>query len=151
MSTCRFILVVGALVVFTCGCQSPNPKTQTSEARSSIAATQAAVSPIVTWPVPSDLPVIGTPSANSIRVAISGYSVKRPGYYYLLRGATVHDAIEAAQLSDIGRWQQPYSSIERQRPDGSVEISRFTRRSRVANEQRVLENNDRVFLSHEVY
>src|SRR5438067_404442 len=119
MSTCRFIGVVGAVVILACGCQSPNRKSRSSEASASATVMQE-VSASFTWRIPPDFRTFGSPTSHSIRVAVFGYSVKQ-GYYYLAGGATVHDAMDAAQFSGFVGWQRPYSGIQRQRLDGSVE------------------------------
>jgi hypothetical protein len=84
-------------------------------------------------------------------VAVFGHSIKKRGYYYFPRGATVHDAMLAAEFTGIVGWRRPYSGIQRQRLDGSVETIWFTEQSRAADEQRVLQNDDRLKISHEVY
>jgi protein involved in polysaccharide export with SLBB domain len=106
--------------------------------------------PNFTWSLPAGFPVFGTPTSDSIRVAVFGYAVNRPGYYYLSRGTTVHGAIDAAQgLKNNVWWKRPYSGIQRPRPDGSVQTIWFQHRA--DDEQMALENGDRLRISHEVY
>jgi hypothetical protein len=77
-------------------------------------------------------------------------TVRRPGYYFLSKGAVVRDAVEAAQgLGDFTGWRN-YSGLERPKPDGSFEVVRFTQ-NRSAEEQIVLEDGDRLYFGHEVY
>jgi hypothetical protein len=147
-----FILGIGGVLAVACGCQSSSPKIHSSAVRERTAATtQLVVSPSFTWPIPPDFPSFGVPTKDSIRVAIFGYSVKQPGYYYLARGATVHAAMQAAHFSGFVWWQRPYCGIQRQRSDGSVETIWFAQINRAADEQRILQNNDRIRISHEVY
>jgi hypothetical protein len=152
MNARPFISTVGLVLAFVCGCQSPSPKTQPSGTQPPAAViTQPVISPSFTWSIPPDFPTFGTATADSIRVAVFGYSIKKRGYYYLSRGATVHDAMQAGQFSGFVWWKRPYCGIQRQRPDGSVETIWFTQASRAADEQRVLQNDDRLKISHEVY
>jgi hypothetical protein len=144
MSTCRCIWAIAALVLLACGCQLSNGNTQSSEAHPSSVPADFA------WRIPPDFPTFGSPNPGFIRVAVSGYSV-RPGYYYLPEGATVHDAMDAAHFSHFVGWQRPYCGIQRRRPDGSVETIWFTREGRAADEKRVLQNDDGLRISHEVY
>jgi hypothetical protein len=149
VSTCRFIWIIGGAAIVACGCQSPNQKAQPPAAPLSATATIAGSTNSV-WSTPPDFPTFGSPTPDSIRVAIFGYPVRR-GYYYLPRGATVRDAMEAAQFSGFVWWKRPYCGLQRQRPDGSMETIWFTRESRASDEQRVLQNDDRLRISHEVY
>jgi hypothetical protein len=103
-----------------------------------------------TWGTSPGLPSFGSPSPDSIRVAVIGFSV-RSGHYLLPRGATVRDAMEAAQFSGFVGWEYPYSGIQRKRQDGLVETRYFTRQGRAADERRVLQDDDRLSISHEVY
>jgi hypothetical protein len=47
--------------------------------------------------------------------------------------------------------QMSYSGIQRQKPDGSVETFWFTEENLTNNEAQVLQNDDRLKISHEVY
>jgi len=149
MST-RFITSAAiALTLLVSGCRSPRPTTDVPATQSSPGS---ATSPTVGRSVPPDLPTFGTPTTNSIRVAVFGMTstVRRPGYYHLPRGAVVRDAVEAAQgLSDF-TWWRSYSGIERQKTDGTLEVIRFTR-NRAGEEQIVLQDGDRIYFGHEVY
>lgn len=148
MRTLRAILAISFVLVT--GCHSATPKGE--RVPQSSARTEIATSPGFTWPVPEDFPTFGTGTQQSMRVAVFGYGVNRPGYYYLPRGATVHDAIEAAQgLNTLVAWHRPYSGIERQRPDGSVQTIWFTRAGRSTEERIDLHDGDRLCISHEVY
>ena len=138
MNARLLITTIGLVLAFACGCQSLGRKGAQAPAE-------------VTWTIPPDFPTFGTPVADSIRVAIFGYSVIHPGYYHLARGASVHDAMQAAQISDIVGWREPYSGIQRPRPDGSVETIWFKRANQAVDELRVLQNDDRLCISHEVY
>ena len=148
--TRRSILAMS--VVLVVGCHSAVPPSEgVQQSEPSLAATEVATSPGFTWPLPENFPSFGTVSQQSMRVAIFGYAVKQPGYYYLPPGATVHDAIEAAHgLGNIVGWQRPYSGIQRRRPDGSVETVWFTRAGRSTEEQINLRDGDRLRISHEV-
>jgi len=111
-----------------------------------------ATSPTVGRSVPPDLPTLGTPTSDSIRVAVSGmpHTVRRPGYYDLPRGAVVRDAVEAAQGLSEFTWWRTYSGIERQKPVGTLDVIRFTQ-NRAREEQIVLQEGDRIYFGHEVY
>src|SRR4249919_470833 len=123
MSAIHFI-AVGVVTTFVCGCQSPSP----------VVARVAPTPPDAPAPRAVALPTFGTPTPDSIRVTIVGYSVKRPGYYYLTQGTKVRGAMQAAQFSGFVGWQRPYSGIDRQRPDGSVETIWFTFEGRAEDE-----------------
>jgi hypothetical protein len=79
-----------------------------------------------------------------------GGTVRRPGYYYLPRGAVVRDAVEAAQGLYDFTWWRYYSGLERPKPDGSFEVIRFTR-NRSVEELIELQEGDRLYFGHEVY
>jgi hypothetical protein len=137
-STMRTSLAVVATVATTllgAGCHAPDP-----------------VPPSTAWRIPPDLQTFGVPTQGSIRVAVIGFAVKRPGYYILPAGTTVHDAIQAAQgLGDIVGWRRPYSGIQRHTTGASVETIWFTRSGRTAEEQLPLQAGDVLRISHEVY
>jgi hypothetical protein len=155
VSICRLISI-GVVIVFVCGCRSQG---QNGHATVPIpSAVVAEPRAIVVEPVhpqgwedpPLYLPVFGTETSDSIRVAVYGYSVNRPGYYYLTNGSTVHDAIQSAHgLKDIISWEQPYSGIKRTKADGSQEMIWFSRTARSSNEVGVLKNADWLRVSHE--
>ena len=103
------------------------------------------------WSVPSEAE-FGSPTADSIRVAIFGYAVNRPGYYYLPKAAAVQDAAAAAGIhGSFGGWDPDYSGIQRNKPDGSVETIRFKNIAREIAEKIALRSGDTLQLSHEVY
>src|SRR5690349_8251839 len=131
MSSCRLIWAA-VVVISGYGCQSANQKAQFSE-QSLAVISKPAITARSSWPIPPDLPTLGLSGLDSIRVAVFGRSVKRPGYYYLQRGATVHDAMETAQFSGFVGWQRPYSGIQRQSTNGSVVTIWFTEASRIGD------------------
>jgi len=143
MRVLLYIGTLGAALGLTCGCSSSAPKTPHSS------ADQPGV--VITRAAAADLTTFGAPTEGSIRVKIDGYGVERPGYYFLPRGATVHDAFEAAKGTDRADWRRPYSGILRPRPDGTRELIWFTRKTRASDEQLELRNGDNVLFSHEVY
>ena len=145
---------MGLAMILVCGCLSPRPEPVSyADSQPRIIRTYPTISPNFTWKIPSDFSTFGVQSKDSIRIAIFGLSVKRPGYYILPRGATVRGAIEAAQgLSGIVGWERPYSGIQRRRPDGSVLTIWFTSYKHQAEEEKLLlQDGDRVRISHEVY
>jgi len=151
MNARPLISTFGLVLAFASGCHSPSPPRPPAGAQASTpVTTRPVISSGFTWSVPADFPTFGTATADSIRVAVFGYSVK-PGYYYLPQGATVHDAMATARFSGIVWWKRPYCGLQRQRLDGSVETIWFTREGRATDEQRVLQNDDRLQISHEVY
>src|SRR5262249_41471218 len=127
---------------FACGCQSSSPTAvRVSQPQPQVAATG-----------PVDHSTFTPPKTDTIRVEVVGVSVKRPGFYDLAQGANVRDAINAAMgLTSTNGWHRPYSGILRRKSDGGGEFIWFKRDERAADEQRVLQNNDRVIISHEVY
>lgn len=145
--------VVAALSLFGCCSSKPGslaaPPSQAAAPTTKLAA---ASSSIVRRPVPGDLPSFGEPSAATIRVAVFGMegTVRRPGYYYLPRGAVVRDAVVAAQGLGEFTWWRIYSGLERSKPDGSFDLIRFTRNRR-AEEQIELQDGDRLYCGHEAY
>src|SRR5262245_15201379 len=153
MCAANFIPVVAAAAFLMIGCQSasPPPKAPATlpprePGHSSFTASA------VRWHVPSGLPVFGTPTANSIRVAIFGMpqTVSRPGYYHLPQGTVVRDAVEAAGGLSPFTWWRIYSGLQRPKPDGSWEIIVFTR-NRTAEEQILLQDGDHLYFGHEAY
>ncbi len=99
------------------------------------------------WPSPS-VPVFGQASKDTICVYVLN-QVRRPGVYYLPRGSTVHQAIEAAQ--GVGRvilWQS--SGIIRPYRNEVPTTIRFGG-DRAKEEQMTLEDGDQLYLGHEVY
>jgi hypothetical protein len=147
-----FIPTYLTLIILAIGCHSSPPK---SPASSVVLLYPQVGSRTLFWPfriAPSDLPIFGSPTTNSIRVAVFGMgkTVKRPGYYYLPSDAVVRDAVEAAQgVDDFTSWNG-YSGIERPQPDGTLEVIRYTR-DMMANEQIPLKDGDSLFFGHEVY
>jgi hypothetical protein len=144
-----------AVALLASGCHSPSPTTEAPVAP--VVSQAPAPKPFISHhihPVPSDLPTFGTPTTNSIRVAIFGMSetVMQPGHYYLAQGAVVRDAVEAAHgIGNQAEWTwSHYSGIERPKPDGSFEVIRFTQ-GRSAGEQILLQDGDRIYFGHEVY
>lgn len=144
--------MTSAAIALTClaaGCGSPGPAT---DVPSNHASPVAGTSPWISRSVPPDLPTFGTPTTNSVRVAVFGMAntVRRPGFYHLPRGAVVRDAVAAAKGLSEFTWWRRYSGIERQKPDGTLEVIRFTR-DRAAEEQIVFQDGDRIYFGHEVY
>ena len=162
VTICRLISI-GVVIVFICGCRSPGQNDHATVPKPGVVAAEpravaAEPTAIVVQPVhqpgwedpPLYLPVFGTETADSIRVAVYGYSVNRPGYYYLTNGSTVRDAIQLAHgLKDSVTWEQPYSGIKRTKADGSQEMIWFSRTARSSNEVSVLKNADWLRVSHE--
>ena len=143
--------------MFICGCRSQGQNENGHATSSKPSAAVAEPRAIVVAPVrppgwddpPLYLPVFGTETSDSIRVAVYGYSVNRPGYYYLTNGSTVHDAIQSAHgLKDNISWEQPYSGIKRTKADGSQEMIWFSQTARSSNEVGVLKNADWLRVSH---
>jgi hypothetical protein len=130
-----------AAALLACGCH-------TSKARSPVVCTFRSHG--VRWPVPADLPTFGVAGADSIRVAVFGTlgAVNCPGYYHLPKGATVADALRAAQGLSEFVWWRVYSGIERSRRDGVFEVLEFTSG---AARRIVLRDGDRVYFGHEWY
>jgi len=155
VSICRLISI-GVVIVFICGCGSQEQNGHGAAPKPSAVATEPRA--IVVEPVrppgwedpPLYLPIFGTETSDSIRVAVYGYSVSRPGYYYLTNGSTVRDAIQSAGgLKESVSWEQPYSGIKRTKADGSTEMIWFSRTARSSNEVGVLKNADWLRVSHE--
>ena len=155
MAICRLISI-GVVIVFICGCGFQGQKGPATVPKPSAAVAEPKA--IVVEPVrqpgwedpPLYLPIFGTETSDSIRVAVYGYSVNRPGYYYLTNGSTVRDAIQSARgLKEIVSWEQPYSGIKRTKADGSTEMIWFSRSARSSNEVGVLKNADWLRVSHE--
>jgi protein involved in polysaccharide export with SLBB domain len=76
--------------------------------------------------------------------------VTRPGHYYLPQGAFVRDAVEVAGGLSERVWWRGYSGIERQRPDGTLEVYKVFK-GRKAAEEIALKSGDVLFFGHEVY
>ena len=102
VSICRLVSI-GVVIVFICGCGSqgqnghgtvPKPSAVVAEPRAIVVEP---VRPPGWEDPPLYLPIFGTETSDSIRVAVYGYSVNRPGYYYLTNGSTVRDAIQSAR------------------------------------------------------
>lgn len=137
------IATLGATLGLICGCHSSAPKgSQGTAGRPTVVTAHAAA---------ADLPTFGVPTERSIHVMVGGYGVERPGYYFLPRGSTVHDAFEAARGTDRADWRRPYSGIGRPKPDGSREQIWFARKTRASDEKLELQDGDEVRFSHEVY
>lgn len=143
--------LVAALVASGCHSPSRNREVPVTPVTSQVPESKLFISQTVRWPVPADLPTFGTPTPNSIRVAVFGMggTVRRPGYYHLPRGAVVRDAVDAAQGLGDFTWWRNYSGIERPRSEGSFEVIRFTR-NRTAEEQILLQDGDRIYFGHVV-
>ena len=155
MTICRLISI-GVVIVFICGCGSQGQNDHATVPKPGVVAAEPTA--IVVQPVhqpgwedpPLYLPVFGTETSDSIRVAVYGYSVNRPGYYYLTNGSTVRDAIQLAHgLKDSLSWEQPYSGIKRTKADGTQEMIWFSPTARSSNEVSVLKNADWLRVSHE--
>ena len=155
MGICRLISI-GVVIVFVCGCRSQGQNGHTTLPKPNAGVAEPGA--IVVEPVhsagwedpPVYLPVFGTETSGSIRVAVYGSSVNRPGYYYLTNGSTVHDAIQSAHgLKDNISWEQPYSGIKRTKADGFQEMIWFTLAARSSNEVGVLQNANWLRVSHE--
>ncbi len=149
MSTSFVTAAAVALALLVSACQSQSSTPEDPQTQSVVRSVK---SPTVGHSVPSDLPTFGTPTTNSIRVAVFGMNqaVKRPGYYHLPRGAVVRDAVEAAQGLSKFTWWRLYSGIDRPKPDGTLEYIQFTR-DRTGEEQIVLQDGDRIYFGQEVY
>jgi hypothetical protein len=101
---CRIIPNIGIVMILACGCSSVSHQTaHPSEAQATVATSQAVVSPNINRPSSDGFPTFGKPGPNSIHVGIFGLSVKRPGYYYLERGATVHERLKQRRAYVLAR------------------------------------------------
>jgi hypothetical protein len=148
MKALQLIAAMGAVAMLACGCQSSNPIAPVSEAQAS-SATHPTQLPNPAWSKPEDLPAFGTPTADSIRVVVWGRSVMQPGWYYLPRGSTIHDAMVAAEAS-IHSWPPGrHDYLQRIKADGSLETIRFL--NPTVDEQRSLQDGDHLKFSHEVW
>jgi hypothetical protein len=117
--------------------------------------TQQTGSNFLFWPFrppPATLPTYGIPSTNSICVTVFGMEgmVNRPGRYYLPLGSVVRDAVKATEGLSGQVWWRGYSGIERQRPNGTLEVFKVFRGRKDAEEV-ALQSGDVIFFGHEVY
>lgn len=101
------------------------------------------------WPLPpKDLPTFGQRTADSIKVAIHGDSgcVKKPGYYFLQKGSTVSNLIDAAQgLHRRATWSH-LSGIQRQATNNAWEAVRFSTHSRDIESSIALRDGDMIYM-----
>lgn len=150
MRAVSYFLSVVIATLITCGCRSPSSSSPAITAPASPPTVSAATSASgsILWLMPTNLPTFGTAKSDSIRVAVFGGSVQRPGYYFLPRGAVLRDAVDAAGLKRIVGWRD-YSGIARWKPDGSSEMIPFP--SRLEAESMLLNDGDQIQFSHEVF
>jgi hypothetical protein len=143
------VLSIVVAAVVTSGCRSrSSPAPVTVVPPSPPPATVADVVQSLIWNIPSGLPIFGVAGSNSIRVVIFGMSVQHPGFYFLPRGATVSDAVDAAGSKQIVAWKH-YSGIARLKPDGSPSKIDFPSRGEGLRIQ--LNEGDQIYFAHEVY
>ena len=152
MRVCALGLAGAAIMLLVCSCRTDDTQGLIVEKSPNEAEVKSWAHTNRTWKLPSDLPVFANTARGSIIVTVYGRSVNWPGIYYLRRRSTVQDAIGAAHgLKEIVGWEYPYSGIERLKEDGSVETIWFHRNTRTNDEQTVLQDFDRLCISHEVY
>ncbi len=142
-----FSLVLAAVVMSACRSRSaPAPVTSLPATSASPTAATDIVHSLI-WNIPSNLPIYGERESNSIRVAIFGMSVERPGFYFLPSGATVSNAVDAAGLKEFVGWKT-YSGLARLKSDGSPEMITFPNRRKGL--LMILDEGDQVYFGHEV-
>lgn len=129
------MVAVGLVALLLCGCQSSHSSAEASKAPLSNS-------------VPL-FPTFGTRTSDSICVLVTGRSVRQRGYYFLPRGATIGDAINAAQgLNERVDWTHS-CWLTRAKADGTTEATNLT--SRKEAEQLPLKDGDRLKFSHPIY
>ena len=142
------------------GCRSASNESGVPVRRASSALTLMPTNPGIPSRVASvqdrcpspNLPVYGKPGKDRICVYVLG-EVKRPGCYYLAKGAVVRDAVESALGLTRRAWWGGESGIVRPSSHRMPELIHFmnNRANPGEEEEMKLEEGDQVVFGYEMY